>query len=229
MNNETTHTNHSAEHQEHAKPGIMQKLEKHQVAFKNGIIIFIVAGLLLGLVYWYFISQRVYSDKAEISAPLITLSPTSPDALDEIMVKTGDQVVANQAIAKMENGFVRAKTDGLIVGINNQVGTIFNPGATVATMINPDDLRVVAHIAEDKGLSQIKPGQKVIFTVDAFDGQEFNGVIDEIVPTSDQTSVVFSISDKRIEKEFSVKIKFDPLQYPMLLNGMSAKVWIYKN
>jgi len=62
--------------------------------------------------------------------------------------------------------------------------------------------------------------------VDAFDSKQFTGTVEEISQTSDQSSVVFSISDKRDEKNFSIKVKYD--NYPELLNGMSAKAWIYK-
>jgi hypothetical protein len=43
-----------------------------------------------------------------------------------------------------------------------------------------------------------------------------------------QSDIVFSISDKREEKEFEVKATFDADAYPELKNGMSAKMWVYK-
>jgi hypothetical protein len=39
---------------------------------------------------------------------------------------------------------------------------------------------------------------------------------------------VFSISDKREEREFEVRAIYDTNAYPELKNGMSAKMWIYK-
>jgi len=194
---------------------------------KEGVIVLVVLGISLGAYYWYTISQRVYSDKAEIFAPLIILSPDQPSVLQKILVKNGEQVVVNQAVAKVDQGdFVRAKTDGVVVSTNDQVGKLFSPGEPVVTMINPDDLRLIVHVAENKGLNSIAVGQKVLFTVDAFDSKEFNGTVEEISQTSDESSVVFSISDKRDEKNFSVKVKYNG--YPELLNGMSAKAWIYR-
>lgn len=178
--------------------------------------------------YFYNHGRQIYTDKAEISAPLISLSYSGVGTLQEILVKNGDRVSARTPVARMENGFVRAETDGVIVGIDNEIGKIFSPGEPVVTMINTNDLRVVAHIAENKGLSSVNVGQKVMFRVDAFGSKKFYGTVEEIAKTADQSSVVFSISDKREEKEFSVKIKYDVKAYPELLNGMSAKVWIEK-
>lgn len=187
--------------------------------------IFIV---ILALVGYYFYSRRdvVYAENAEISAPIITLSPSSPDILQEILVKEGERVTAREPVAKMQNGFVRAETNGIIAGTDNEVGKIFSPGEAVVTMVDTDDLRVVAHVEENKGFSRIKVGQKVTFTVDAFGSEKFYGTVDEIAETADQSSVVFSISDERQEKDFSVKIKYNVYDYPQLLDGMSARVWI---
>ena len=202
-------------------------LKTAPAAVRYGLALFSLVVLLAAGFYWYAISQRVYSDKAEISAPLIILSPDQPSVLDRIMVKNGEQVSANQAVAKMSDGnFVRAKTDGVVVNINDQVGKLFSPGMSVVTMINPDDLRLIVHVAENKGLNLIRVGQKVIFNVDAFDSKKFVGVVEEIAQISDQSSVVFSISDKRDEKNFSIKVKFD--DHPELMSGMSAKAWIYR-
>jgi hypothetical protein len=52
--------------------------------------------------------------------------------------------------------------------------------------------------------------------------------VDEVAPTSEQSSVVFNISDQRPTNQFAVYVRFDPTQYPQLKNGMSAKIWVYK-
>ena len=143
------------------------------------------------------------------------------------MVKNGDQVTVNQQVAKLDdNQFVRAKTDGVVVSINDEIGKLFTPGMPIVTMINPNDSRLIVHIAENKGLNSVLVGQRVMFKVDAFGSEKFYGKVEEISQTSDQSSVVFSISDKRDEKYYSIKIRYD--EYPELLNGMSAKAWIYK-
>lgn len=208
-------------------PNIFSRFNITPEKIKRALIIFSILVISIGGYYWYTISQRVYSDKAEIFAPLINLSVSKSSVLQKILVKDGDKVVANQTVAILDqSNLVIAKQDGVVVKINDQIGKLFTPGESIVTMINPDDLRLIVHVAENKGLSSINIGQKVIFTVDAYDSKEFSGTVEEISQTSDQSSVVFSISDKRDQKNFSVKVKYD--DYPELINGMSAKAWIYK-
>jgi multidrug resistance efflux pump len=100
--------------------------------------------------------------------------------------------------------------------------------ATVATMVDPTQLRVVGSLDENKGLSSVQVGDAATFTVDAFGGKKYQGVVDEVSPTSNQSDVVFNISDARPTNEFSVYVRFDPTLYPELKNGMSARISIYK-
>jgi multidrug resistance efflux pump len=148
--------------------------------------------------------------------------------LEEVFVNEGDKVSANQSIARVGDEIIKAKSDGIVVAINENIGTSFNPGQAVASMIDPSDLRVVGHIEEDKGLANIQIGQPVVFTVDAFGSKKYYGVVDEISDTSRESGIVFNISDKREVKQFDVKVRFDVNKYSELKNGMSAKVWIYK-
>jgi multidrug resistance efflux pump len=193
-----------------------------------GAAAFVIIFATVGLVYWINIQGRVYTDKAEISADITDLSPDSAGTLEELYVHAGDYVTQDQSVARVGDETIKTKSSGLIVSVNDNVGMNFNPGEAVASMINPSDLRVVAHIEENKGLENIAVGQPVTFTVDAFGGKKFYGVVDEISDTSRDSGIVFNISDKREVKEFDVKIRFDINAYPEIKNGMSAKVWIYK-
>ncbi len=193
-----------------------------------GAAALVIVASVVGLLVWLNLQQRVYTDAAQISAPITDLSPINSGILQEVLVNPGDTVTANEPIARVGNEIIKATSDGLIVSVNNDIGKNFNPGEVVASMINPTDLRVVGHIEEDKGLKNIEVGQPVTFTVDAFGSKKYYGVVDEIGDTSRSADIVFNISDKRQVQEFDVKIRFDINAYPELKNGMSAKIWIYK-
>jgi multidrug resistance efflux pump len=195
----------------------------------GGLIAFLIIVSLAGLVYWLYTRTRIAIDTSEIVAPHIALSAKVAGTLEEIMVKEGDLIGSNTPVARIGDQLVKSDRAGLVIGVNNNIGKNFNPGEAVVTMIYPDELRVVGHIAEDKGLNAIKIGQRALFTVDAFGSQEYAGTVDAISETSNDTSVVFSISDKRPEKQFDVKVRFNITEYPELKDGMSAKIWIYKN
>jgi multidrug resistance efflux pump len=192
------------------------------------LVILIIASLAGGLAYWKITSARIYTDQASISAPVVDLAPKSSGVLEEVFVNQGDLISENTVVARVGNELLKTKTAGVITSVQNNIGKIFNPGTSVVSMVDPDELRVVAHIDEDKGLSNIKIGQHAIFTADAFGSKEYNGIVDEISPSARQGDIVFNISDKRQIQQFDVKVRFDTSAYPELENGMSAKIWIYK-
>lgn len=193
------------------------------------ILLFIVLAVI-GIVIIYLVVQggRVYTENAQIQAPIISLSPTQSGVLEQVYVKEGDIVTEGMTVAKVAGVPIKAKAYGVIVGITNTPGAIVTPQTSVVQMIDPTELRVVGRVEEDKGLSKIKPGQKVVFTVDAFGSKNYNGVVESIAETSHQSDIVFSISDKRELQDFDIKVKYDINDYPELKNGMSAKMWIYQ-
>jgi multidrug resistance efflux pump len=193
-------------------------------------MIIVIGGVGAGL-YYYVSSKTVYIDLSQIQAPLINLSPTNSGVLQAMYVNPGDMVTANEPIALVGNQVVEAQTAGEIVTTNDNIGQYMNTmtgQGTVATMIDPTQLRVVGNLDENKGLNNVVVGDPATFTVDAFGGQTFKGVVDEVAPTSEQSSIVFNISDQRPTNQFAVYVRFDPTLYPQLKNGMSAKIWVYK-
>jgi len=213
----------------------IKKEGQHIFGLKKNIVIagitsaLVIAGILAGAIYWRVISNRIVIDKSIISAPQVNLGPKTSGPLEEVFVNEGDEVLANTVLARVGNELIKAKTNGLIIDIKKDFGQIFNPGTPVVSMINPEELRIVGQIDENKGLADIIVGQPATFTVDAFGGQEFIGIVDEINSTSNDSGVAFSISDKREIKKFDVKIRFNTVAHPEFKNGMSAKIIIYKN
>ena len=191
-------------------------------------IAFIVLGGISGLIYWGITSGRVYVENSTVSAPVVNIAPTVGGTLQEVFVNVGDSVQTASPIARVGNELLKAKSTGKIIAINTNIGASFGPGQTVAEMIDPQELKIVGQVQEDKGLNNIKIGQSAIFTVDAFGSKKYSGIVDEIAPTSNAGDIVFNISNTRQENSFDIKVKFDVSKYPELKNGMSAKLWIYK-
>ena len=202
-----------------------------KLAIKIGAVIaaLVVIG---GGAYWYVSAQSVYIDQSVIQAPLIALSPVNSGVLQSVFVKEGDMVAADEPVAQVGNEIVKAKTAGEIVSVNTNIGSFINTltgQGTVASMIDPTQLRVVGHLQENKGLSLVQVGDPATFTVDAFGSKQYQGIVDEVSPTSRESDVVFNISDQRPTNEFDIKVRFDPAKYPELKNGMSARIWVYPN
>ena len=212
----------------------LEKIEKGIIKnTRNKIIAVIAIAVVIlatigGLIYWNIVSKRVYIEDSSVSAPVISLTPTVGGSLQEVFVNVGDFVQMSAPVARVGNELIKTKSAGQILSINTNIGAAFGPSQAVATMINPDDLRIVGQVQEDKGLKDIKIGQTSIFKVDAFGSKEYSGIVDEISPTANTGDIVFNISDTRQEMDFNVKVRFDTDKYPELKNGMSAKLWIYK-
>lgn len=190
----------------------------------SGLIILIAAGVAS---YMISSGREVAITSSAISAPLISLSPSSGGRLNQVYVNPGDTVSADEPVALVDTEVVKAKVPGTIVSVEGDIGANIAPNGTVATMIDPRELRVVGKIDENKGLAAIQVGDPVVFTVDAFGGRQFSGVVDEVAPSANQSGVVFDISNQRQTQQFDVYARFDTLAYPELKNGMSARMYVY--
>jgi HlyD family secretion protein len=192
------------------------------------LLIIILGGGSAALAYVGVASKSISIEKAQISAPQVALAPTVVGELKHTYVAVGDMIPPNTVVAQVGVELIKSSAGGLVIAARTDIGTLINPGTAVVTTIDPSALRVVGQVEEDKGLTSIKVGDTAAFTVDAFGGKKFSGIVDEISPTSRDSDVTFSISDKRETKSFDVKVAFDEAQYPQLKNGMSARLWIYK-
>lgn len=193
-----------------------------------GLLIACIAAAVIGGLYVIHESKYVYTDKAEIEAPLIPIGPQTPGILKRVYVQEGDHVRASQTLAWVGDETVSAQVDGLVVDVKGDLGSPYQPGQAVVTMIQPEQLRVVARIDEDKGLKDIYAGQQAEFTLDAFGSKVFYGTVESVSPTKNAGDVVFNISDKREVKQYDVKIDYDAATGAQFQNGMSARVWIVK-
>ncbi len=191
------------------------------------LILVIVGGGSAVAAYVAASSKTVFTDQASIQAPVIQLSATTGGPLRALNVQAGQTVAPDTVVAQVGVELIKATQGGLVIATHGDVGDQVAPGSPVVEMIDPSSMRVVGRIDENKGLNRIHVGDPVAFTVDAFGSKQFVGVIDEVAPTSDQSGVVFNISDQRQVQQFSIKARFDTAAYPELKNGMSARLWVY--
>jgi multidrug resistance efflux pump len=213
--------------QETEHDGVRERLSKNKMLVIGVIILFIIGTICAG-VYYYMESGRIYVEDSSIEAPVITLSPQSSGVLDRLLASEGDTVSEREAVAEIAGQKLRTKSSGIIVSVQNTPGQIVTSQTSLVKMIDPKELRVIGRVPEDKGLKDIGPGQKAVFTVDAFGSKKYEGVVELVSPTSSTSDIVFSISDQRQVQDFLVKVRFDTDAYPELKNGMSAKLYIYK-
>lgn len=207
----------------------LQTPEKKKVGRRTVITAIVISAAIALGAYWYVSSRTVYIDLSQVQAPVVSLAAPDSGQLQAVFVRVGDMVQKNQPIALVGNDVVKAKTDGEIISVDKNIGEYENALTgqdIVATMIDPTQLRVVGTIDEDKGFSAIQVGDIAKFTVDAFGGKTYYGVVDEVGQTS-VSSITSNIFNQRPTNQFNIYIRFDPARYPELKNGMSARIWVY--
>ncbi len=187
----------------------------------------IIFSALAAFLFWYESRTKVAIEDSVLTAPVATIAPSTGGPLNALYVKEGDRVPANAPIAQVGTETLFAKEGGLIAGDALAIGTYFMPGQNVVSVVDDARMRVVGTLEETKGLSRLAAGDRVVFTVDAFPGKKYEGVVDEVAPVSSDAGIAFSISDKRPTKKFDVYTRFDAATYPELKSGMSAKMTVY--
>jgi hypothetical protein len=183
----------------------------------------------IGAIAFLTVSNKtVYIENSTIEAPETTLAPTAVGTLMSVYVNVGDVIPANTVVAEVGTQLITSTTGGLVITTNTNIGSQIPAGTAVVTTIDPTQLRVDGRLEEDKGLADVAVGDQAKFTVDAFPGKTYYGVVSEVSPTSRVADVVFQVSDQREEQDFDVQVAYDLTKYPELKNGMSAKIWAYK-
>jgi multidrug resistance efflux pump len=178
--------------------------------------------------YVWQVSQRVKIDDATIDAPQTTLPAHAGGNLKAVYASVGDMVRPYRPLARVGNEVITSDVPGRVISISQDVGAFLPPGTTVVTLINPGALRADGQIEEDKGLADLRIGQRAVVKVDAFGGRKFPGVVEEISDQPHQQALNFSISDKRQTQKYDVKVRLVGRPDPGLRQGMSARIWVYK-
>lgn len=213
--------------EEKKRKNMLTQFREHPFFIEILIAIFIIT-IIAGFLIWANLDSRVYIEKAQITAPIITISAPTPGVLHKLYVSPGDSVGRHKAVALVGGAKIYTGSGGKIISVLDVPGQIVTSQDKLVQMIDPDKFRVIGQIDEDSGFKDIRVGQKVIFAVDAFGSKKYEGAVSEIALSARQSDIVFSISDKRETRQFDIKVKYDVNSYPELLNGMSAKMWIYK-
>lgn len=189
-----------------------------------------ITGLLTVLTIGYYLmktNDRVLIENSVVQAPITSISSDVAGKLMKNLVFEGDTVKKGDSLAIVGTETLKSYTDGVVIKVNRQIGSIVNASTAIVQTINLNDLKIAGTIDENKGLSKIKVGQPVSFTIDAYPDQIFWGYVDEVAPSAKSTSLAFSISSERPTQQFEVFVKFDARKYPQIKNGMSAKITVF--
>jgi RND family efflux transporter MFP subunit len=155
------------------------------------------------------------ADVGQILAQLDALDQGAPDAdlakaQAEVVKLEGRVADAEAALAEAT---LTAPFDGVVEEIKTQPGTVVSPGIDVVTLFDASAFYVLARV-NDIDVAQLKAGEDVQLTFDAFPGQALPGTSGEIP--------AFGTYENGLTV-FDVPVNFDAQGLPLRL-GMSANV-----
>ncbi|MDE7388486.1 MAG: efflux RND transporter periplasmic adaptor subunit, partial [Muribaculaceae bacterium] len=111
--------------------------------------------------------------------------------------------------------------DGIVISRDVEVGQTVVSAMTVAnlfTIANLDQMRVVADV-DEADIGSVEEGQAVTFTVDAYPGRVFDGVVTQkrINPTTERTVVTYEVLVSTTNADHK------------LIPGLTANLTIYQS
>lgn len=108
-----------------------------------------------------------------------------------------------------------SRFDGYVTAEHTEVGQWVKQGDPVADVVALDEVEVVAYVVEQH-VPHVQVGATVNIEVPAIPGQQFTGVVSEIVPQADVQARTFPVK-VRVPNEFADEV-------PLLKAGMYARV-----
>jgi len=88
-----------------------------------------------------------------------------------------------QARLNLEYTTLAAPADGVISKKQVEVGQVVQPGQALMALVSMNDVWITANFKETQ-LDNMRPGQRVVVSVDAYGGHTFNGHVDSIAPAT---------------------------------------------
>jgi membrane fusion protein, multidrug efflux system len=134
--------------------------------------------------------------------------------------------------ARLNLGYTRvtAAQSGRVVKLSGAVGTYATPGQSLMMFV-PDDIWVVANYKETQ-LADMRPGQRVEFTIDAYPGRTITGHVDSVQPGSGTAFSLLPAENAtgnyvKVVQRVPVKIVVDHWPDDVAIGpGMSVVPWV---
>ncbi|MDT0350419.1 efflux RND transporter periplasmic adaptor subunit [Pseudonocardia charpentierae] len=209
------------------------------------LLIILVIALLAGGVFAasYFLDARNYvtTDNAQVDGDKIAVNAPSSGTLIDWRANQGAELTADQVVGriKVNGGFVqpqqsiRAPADATVAVDNGVEGAFVTAGTQLALAYDFSKVYVTARV-DETDIDAVTIGQRVDFTVDAYPGNEFHGVVREIQGGAAGVFSLFPQSNssgtfQKVTQVIPVKVSIDDLQGLNLVPGMNVTVKIHKN
>lgn len=130
----------------------------------------------------------------------------------------------------LQETVVTSPVEGIVAQKSANPGEVISPGQTIVNVVNTNDLWLNARIEETK-IGNLKIGQPVNFTLDAYKGVKFHGQIKEIGAATSSVFALFSSENSsgnftKVTQRIPIKITLPTDSNYLFRPGMSALIEI---
>lgn len=133
--------------------------------------------------------------------------------------------VKEQSDLLVQEAELRAPADAVVLHRLVEPGALVGPGQPAMTLGLASRLYVRTFIPEPR-LGQVRQGQRVQVTVDAFPGQQFAARVTEISPTAEFTPKAVETRSERVNLVYAAKVDLDAGWNAPLVPGQPADVLV---
>lgn len=144
---------------------------------------------------------------------VVDVYPDAAGKVVEVLVKVGEFVNKDQTLVIIDasragmnyaQSSVKAPISGTVTAVNSIVGAMTSQQMSVAKIGKIDELILSMNVPE-RFVSKIALGQNASLKLDAYPGEEFPAVVNEISPVLDTTSRTMSVNLSLVEKDPRIK------------------------
>lgn len=215
------------------------------------LIVILVVAVAAAFLWWWNYRKYISTDDANLDSYRVNVSARISAPLLKMFVGEGDTVKAGQMLALLDTAGIplasevrsyatlTAPVGGVVAKVWTTVGDLVQPGQTLFTINEGNNLWVSVYLSESK-FRYVRLGQEAKFTLDAYKGITFRGKIFYI---GSNTASEFSLippnnasgNYTKVSQRIPLKISIDSMEgngkdttRVRLVSGMSASVKIIK-
>ncbi|MBC7251379.1 MAG: efflux RND transporter periplasmic adaptor subunit [Anaerolineae bacterium] len=160
-------------------------------------------------------AARAQVAAAEAELDRLKSSPTDEDlAIAQAQVDQA-QAALDQAQIALADAIITAPFDGVVARVGAEAGEFIMANTPMIVLVDTSSYHIVASI-DEADIGKVSEGQKVALTLDAFPGEQLNGIVSLISPISTMEGGVVS---------YDVRIDINPTDLP-LRTGMTTNATI---
>ena len=142
-------------------------------------------------------------------------SPTTSDIAAARAQVDQAQAALDQAQTALKDAIITAPFDGVVARVGAEAGEFIMANTPMIVLVDTSNYHVVASI-DEADIGKVSEGQKVALTLDAFPGEQLDGIVSLISPISTMEGGVVS---------YDVRININPTDLP-LRTGMTTNATI---